>query len=62
MNAMKKPLAFLLALVLLLACLPLGTVPVFAAEVDETQPPKGIRIGDLPGDSLCPAAQLPHHQ
>lgn len=36
---MKKPLAFLLALVLLLACLPLGTVPVFAAEVDETQPP-----------------------
>lgn len=39
MNAMKKPLAFLLALVLLLACLPLGAVPAFAAEVDETQPP-----------------------
>lgn len=39
MNAMKKPLAFLLALILLLACLPLGAVPAFAAEVDETQPP-----------------------
>lgn len=38
MNAMKKSLAFLLALVLLLACLPLGAVPAFAAEVDETQP------------------------
>ena len=36
---MKKPLAFLLALILLLACLPLGAVPAFAAEVDETQPP-----------------------
>lgn len=59
MNTMKKIMAFLLVLVLVVSCVPLGAIPAFAAEVDAESPNTGPESTEIWAEPTEPSEAGP---